>query len=217
VRRISILLLFLSYYYLSFANGNIETHSETNINWIAVWLCFLFGVLFTILFRQLDRRSMMIDQRSDAGLPLSGWIVVLGLTLTIRILLQGYALLNDHYFLKSAWIHLEQTGGLKLQFLSIFELVLSLFSLISSGVLLYWFFGRRDIFPSMFIYYVSFFLIAQFILWVIYNNIILPNDLAAIRHEMIKQFLRMAAYTVIWGAYIWNSEQVKQTFIYPSS
>jgi hypothetical protein len=165
VRRISVLLLFLSFYYLSFANGNIEPRSETNINWIAVWLCFLFGVLFTILFQQLDRRSMMIDQRSDAGLPLSGWIVVLGLT----------------------------------------------------GVLLYWFFGRRDIFPSMFIYYVSFFLIAQFILWVIYNNIILPNDMAAIRHEMLKHFLRMAVYTIIWGVYIWYSEQVKQTFIYPSN
>jgi hypothetical protein len=215
VRRISILLLFLSYYYLSFANGNIEPHSETNIYWIAVWLCFLFGVLFTILFRQLDRRSMMIDQRSDAGLPLSGWIVVLGLTLTIRILLQGYALLNGHYFLKSTWIQLEQAGGLKLHFISIFELVLSLFSLISSGVLLYWFFGRRDIFPSMFIYYVSFFLIVQFILWVIYNNIILPIDMAAIRHEMLKQFLRMAVYTIIWGAYIWKSAQVKQTFVYP--
>ncbi|HEV3221575.1 MAG TPA: hypothetical protein VGZ90_01790 [Puia sp.] len=136
-RRICILLLFLLFYYLSPANGIIQSDPVTNINWITVWLSFLFGVLFTILFRLLNRHSKLIDQRSDAGLPLSGWIILLGITLGIRILLQGYALLNEHYFLKSTWIQLEHAGGMKLHFLSIFELFLSLFSLISSGVLLY--------------------------------------------------------------------------------
>ncbi len=215
MRRICILLLFLPFYYLSLANGNIHSDSESNINWITVWLGFLFGVLFTILFRFLNRKSKKIDQRSDAGVPLSGWIILLGLTLAIRILLQGLALKNEHYFLKSEWVQLEQAGGINLHFLSIFELFLSLFSLISSGVLLYWFFGRRDIFPSMFIYYVSFFLIAQFALWIIYNNISLPVDMVVIRHEMLNKFFRMAVYALVWGVYVWNSEQVKQTFIYP--
>jgi hypothetical protein len=49
----------------------------------------------------------------------------------------------------------------------------------------------------MFIYYVSFFLMAQFILWVIYNNIILPVYMPIIRHEMLKQFFMMAVYAVI--------------------
>ncbi len=215
--RICILFLFLTSYYPSLANGNIHSNAETNINWITVWLGFLFGVLFTILFRFLNRKSMTIDQRSDAGVPLSGWVILLGITLAIRILLQGFALMNEHYFLKSGWVQLEQAGGMKLHFLSIFELFLSLFSLISSGVLLYWFIGRRDIFPSMFIYYVSFFLIAQFTLWIIYNNISLPVEMTAIRHEMLNQFFRMAVYALVWGAYVWNSEQVKQTFIYPPS
>jgi uncharacterized membrane protein YqjE len=215
VRRICILFLFLTSYYLSLANGNIHSRTETNINWIIVWLSFLFGVLFTILFRFLNRKSKTIDQRSDAGLPLSGWVILLGLTLAIRILLQGFALINEHYFLNSTWIQLEHAGGMKLHFLSIFELFLSLFSLISSGVLLYWFFGRRDIFPSMFIFYVIFFLIAQFVLWIVYNNITIPVDLSAIRNEMLNQFFRLAVYAVIWGAYVWNSEQVKQTFVYP--
>ncbi len=215
MRRIFILLLFLSSYYLSLAIGNIHSNAETNINWVTVWIGFLFGVLFTILFRYLNGKSMTIDQRSDAGVPLSGWVILLGLTLAIRILLQGFALMNEHYFLKSGWVQLEQAGGTKLHFLSIFELFLSLFSLISSGVLLYWFFGRRDIFPSMFICYVSFFLIAQFALWIIYNNLRLTVDMAVIRKEMLNQFFRMAVYALVWGAYVWNSEQVKQTFVYP--
>ena len=106
MRRIFILLLFLSAYYLSLAIGNFHSNAETNINWVIVWIGFLFGVLFTILFRYLNGKSMTIDQRSDAGVPLSGWVILLGLTLAIRILLQGFALMNDkHYFLKSGWVH----------------------------------------------------------------------------------------------------------------
>jgi len=37
---------------------------------------------------------------------------------------------------------------------------------------------------------------AQFILWVIYNNIILPVYMPIIRHEMLKQFFMMAVYAV---------------------
>lgn len=215
MRRICILLLFLPFYYFSLANGNIPSGTETNINWITVWLSLLFGVLFTVLFRSLNGISKKIDQRSNAGVPLSGWIILIGLTLVIRILLQGFALLNEHYFLKLTWIQLESAGGIKLHFLSIVGLFLSLFSLISSGVLLYWFIGRRDIFPSMFIYYLSFFLVAQFILWVLYANIRLPADWSGIPHEMLIQFLKMAVYAILCGAYVAKSEQVKQTFIYP--
>lgn len=215
MRRICILLLFLPFFYLSFANGNNSSGTETDINWIAVWLSFLFGVLSTILFRFLNSRSKKIDQRSDAGIPLSGWIILLGLTLVARILLQGFALLNEHYFLKSDWLKLETAGGIKLHFLLIIELFLSLFSLISTMVLLYWFAGRRDIFPSMFIYYISFFLVAQFILWVTYENIRLPANWSRTPHEMLIQFFRMAVYAILCGVYVWKSEQVKQTFVYP--
>ena len=35
-----------------------------------------------------------------------------------------------------------------------------------------------------------FFLIAQFALWIIYNNLRLPVDMAAIRKEMLNQFFQ---------------------------
>ncbi len=207
VHPILILFLFLPYY---------NSSPVTNINWITIWLSFLFGVLITILFRFLNKNSKKIDQRSDAGLPLSGWIVVLGITLMIRLVMQGYSFWNENYFLKSTWILLGHEGGAKLHSLFIIEMFLSLLSIAGSGALLYWFFGRRDIFPTMFIYYAGFFLAAQFILLIIYNVLTLPVDLTTVRHEILIQFLRMMVYAVVWVSFVLKSEQVKQTFVYPA-
>jgi Protein of unknown function (DUF2569) len=163
----------------------------------------------------LNARSKTIDQRRDAGLPLGGCIILLGLTLVVRVLLQAYALFDGHYFLISTWDRLENTGRTKLYFLSIFELFLALFSLASTGFLIRWFLGRRDIFPIMFMYYLTFFLVTHFILWIVYISTALPAEWTSDPRKILIQFFGMAIYAVICGTYVRISERVKQTFVYP--
>jgi hypothetical protein len=190
-------------------------HPATNINWITIWLSFFFGVLFTILFSYLNKNSKTIDQRGDAGLPLGGWIVFLGITLMIRFAMQGYNFWIEHYYLKTTWIQLEQAGGMKLRSLFIFQMFLSLFSMAGIGALLYWFFGRRDIFPPMFIYYTAIFVIAHLILLIIYHTISLPFNMTTLKEDATTQFYRMFIYAAIWISFVIRSEKVKQTFVYP--
>jgi hypothetical protein len=75
VRRIFVLLLSLTFLN-SLANGETQA-SGSYFNWVTIWLSFFFGLLFTILFRFLNRHSKTIDQRSNPGMPLSGWVMFL--------------------------------------------------------------------------------------------------------------------------------------------
>jgi Protein of unknown function (DUF2569) len=216
VRRILVLLVTLLFYFVALANGNDRFEFHSDINWVNIWLSFFFGVLFTILFRFLNKKSKTVDQRGDAGMPLSGWVLFLGFNLVIRIGIQLYFFWKANYFLNSTWIHLGQVGGIQFQSLFIFELFLSLFSLTGTGALIYWYFGRRDIFPVMFIYYVGFYVIATLILLVVYRSISMPANMISIRHDSLIQIVRIL-YAVIWFGYLLKSEQVRQTFVYPSN
>jgi hypothetical protein len=214
VRRIYFLLLLLPICLKSKADGDIHSVSVASINWITVWQSFFFGVLFTMLFRFLNKKTKTVDQRSDAGLPLNGWVFFLGINLAVRIVIQFYFLWTAKYFSQTKWLQLGQAGGPRLQTIFIFELFLSLFSLTGTSALIYWFFGRRDIFPSMFIYYVGFYVVANLILMFIYHNISMPASMISIRHDNLIQIFR-TLYAIAWFAYLLKSEQVKQTFVYP--
>lgn len=214
VRRIFILFSFLAFYLISLANNGTQIKSESRFNWITIWLSFFFGVLFTMLFRFLNSNSKTVDQRSNPALPVSGWIMFLGINLIVRIFIQSYFFWNANYFLQSTWVQLEHAGGVRLQTLFIFEMFLSLFALTGTGALIYWFYGRRDIFPVMFIYYVGFYLITTSILMIIYPHMALPAYLITIRHDSLIQILRIA-YAAVWVIFVLRSEQVKQTFVYP--
>jgi hypothetical protein len=214
VRRILILFLSLPICLLSWAYGDIQPTRDTNINWQAVWQSFFFGVLFTMLFRFLNKKSKTVDQRSNAGLPLTGWVLFLGFNLVARIIIQTYFFCTAGYFSVSIWNQMLQAGGTKFQFIFIAELFLSLFSLSGTAALLYWFLGRRDIFPAMFIYYVGFYVIATFILLIIYYDVSMPAGMRSIRHNSILQIFRIL-YAIAWFTYLLNSKQVKQTFVYP--
>jgi hypothetical protein len=88
VRRIFVLLFSLTFLN-SFANGDTQAPG-TYYNWVTIWLCFFFGLLFTILFRFLNKHSKTIDQRSNPGMPLSGWVMFLGINLLVRFVIQIY-------------------------------------------------------------------------------------------------------------------------------
>ena len=189
----------------------------SNINWLTTWLSFFLGVIFTMLFRFLNQKSKIQDQRSDAAIPLGGWIVFLGITLMIRLFAQGYYFWNEHYYQVSTWNALEKLGGAGIQAIFIFEMIFSLFSLAGMGAMLFWFFGKRDIFPAMFIGFTVIILIAQFILLLVYYNIRIPESMSSLRQQMGTQFIRMSFYAAIWISFLKRSENVKYTFVYPHS
>jgi hypothetical protein len=214
VRRFFLLSVSLLVFIELFGDNNVPNIEAGNINWITIWLSFFFGVLFTILFRLLNSRSNSIDHRRNAGSPISGWVVFLGLNLGLRIVVQAYFFLTGSYFAKSAWVHLQLTGGSGLQSLMIFEMFLSLFSLAGTGALIYWFIGRRDIFPKMFIYYGCFYLFAILVQIVINYKTVFPDQMMSLRRDGYIQIFRLI-YIGVWVLYVWRSEQVKQTFVYP--
>jgi Protein of unknown function (DUF2569) len=212
VRRIFVLLLSLTFLN-SFANGETQA-SGSYFNWLTIWLCFFFGLLFTILFRFLNKYSKTIDQRSNPGMPLNGWVMFLGINLLARFVIQIYFFWHANYFLESTWIHLGQLGGTKFQVLFVIELFLSLIAVAGTGALIYWFFGRRDIFPRLFIYYAGIYIVVTSALLFIYHFMNLPPEMISIRRDMYMQILRIT-YTSAWMIFVWKSEQVKQTFVYP--
>jgi hypothetical protein len=212
VRRIFVLLLSLTFLN-SLANGETQA-SGSYFNWVTIWLSFFFGLLFTILFRFLNRHSKTIDQRSNPGMPLSGWVMFLGINLLARFAIQIYFFWHANYFLESTWIHLGQLGGRKYHVLFVIELFLSLFAVAGTGSLIYWFFGRRDIFPTLFIYYAGIYIVVTSSLLFIYHFMNLPPEMISIRRDMYMQILRIT-YTSAWMIFVWKSEQVKQTFVYP--
>jgi peptidoglycan/LPS O-acetylase OafA/YrhL len=57
VRRILISLLALLFCFFSVADNGVHAKPEPYFNWINIWLSFFFGVLFTILFRLLNKNS----------------------------------------------------------------------------------------------------------------------------------------------------------------
>lgn len=212
VRRIFVLLLSLTFVN-SFANGDTPT-SGPYFNWVTIWLSFFFGLLFTILFRFLNKHSKTIDQRSNPGMPLSGWVMFFGINLLARFVIQIYFFWHANYFLASTWIHLGQLGGTKYHVLFVIELFLSLFAVAGTGALIYWFFGRRDIFPMLFIYYAGIYIVVTSALLFMYHFMDLPPEMISIRRDMYIQILRIT-YTSAWMVFVWKSQQVKQTFVYP--
>ena len=212
VRRIFILLLCLTFLN-SFANGEVAA-PVSYFNWRTIWLCFFFGLLFTILFRFLNKFSKTIDQRSNPGMPLNGWVMFLGINLLVRFVIQLYFFWHANYFLESTWIRLGQLDGMGFQVLFVIELFLSLFAVAGTGALIYWFFGRRDIFPMLFLYYAGIYIVVTSTLLFIYHFMNLPPEMISIRRDMYMQILRII-YTSAWIIFVWKSEQVKQTFVYP--
>jgi hypothetical protein len=212
MRRIPV-LLFCLISLNSFANGETQAPAAY-LNWFSIWLCFFFGLLFTILFRFLNKHSKTIDERTNPAMPLSGWVLFLGINLMARFVIQIYFFWNANYFLQAAWKHLAELGGLKYELLFIFQLFLSLFAVAGTGALIYWFFGRRDIFPTLFIYYAWIYIFATCVLLVIYHYMKLPAEMVSIRQDPYVQLIRIA-YTASLMIFVWKSEQVKQTFVYP--
>lgn len=189
--------------------------ADKHLNWWSVGIAVLFVLLFVGLFKYLNSRSEETLYRAGTGYPLGGWVVVFGITLVLRFIVQFVALfVTNNYFDYASW-HLLGELGTGLQFLLLFELVASLFSLCSLAALLYWYLKRRDIFPKMFIWYAGTFVSIEFTLITAYHTVHLPEAFANSPASMTTQLIRSIFYTGIWVTYLLRSERVKATFLEP--
>jgi len=184
-------------------------------SWPAIWLTFFFGLMFTILFRYLNARRETVLYSPGTGYPLGGWTVVLGITMGVGFLAMAYRLFTNNYFNHQTWSTLGDAGGAGLQFLLLFELLASLTYLACTGALLYWYLGRRDIFPRMFVWYAGILLSVQLGLIIAYSAVRIPADFGDLRTGTTTQFFRALIYSAIWVSYILRSERVKATFLEP--
>jgi hypothetical protein len=189
----------------------------TNLNWQTIWLSFFLGVLLTILFNHLNRKSKPSEQGMNTALPIGGWAMFLGISLILRLIIQGYYFMSQGYYEISSWNNLGINGGAGLQGIFIAELIVSLFSLAATLAIIYWFFKKRDIFPGMMIYYVTSLVIAQLVLLVIYYNVHQRFDLTSVKAATATQLFRTIIYAAVWSAYVIRSERVRHTFVYPYS
>jgi len=185
-----------------------------NTNWIMIWIIFFFGVLMTMLFNYLNRRSGNEIFAGGPPEPLQGAVILLGISLGIRILVQGYFLLKQNYFNQNIWNQLGIVGGSSLQSSFIIEMLISSFSMASTAALFFWFLKKRDIFPKMFIGATVAILIGQILLILIYYSV-KTSDLSTVRKDAVTQLTRSLVYAFIWITFIMKSDRVKQIFTCP--
>lgn len=173
---------------------------NTKPHWQAIWIAFFFAVFFTALFKRLNRRSEEVEYMSDSAWPLGGWTIVLGITIALTLVMDTVYLVKSSYLFHATWVALPY-------FLSL------LFGIAGAGSLLYWFIGRRDIFPRMFTWYVGILLSAHLFRILSTSLTLYPYGSEGIKETLNTQFIRLLIYAGIWVTYLKRSERVKSTFL----
>jgi transglutaminase-like putative cysteine protease len=192
--------------------GNGDVKPVGGVNFPAIALCLLaVGGAFTA-FIFFNRRTIEVPYDRDNGHQLGGWVTVLGLTLIVKGGYQLFNLYQGNYFSAGAYAN-WQTYGQGFVFTVMFELFLNLFWLLSTAALLYWFFQRRDIFPSMFNGYVTMLIATQAILFLLYKQYANHATMENVAKEGLMQVGRFFIYGGIWCSFLARSHRAKWTFL----
>ena len=181
--------------------------------WPAIWLSFFFALLFSRLFVWLNGRAEDTLYAPGTGYPLGGWIVLLGISIGINLLIEGINLFRENYYSYANWTLFGNTGGLNLQYLFLSELALHLSFIAGGATILFWFIRRRDIFPRMFLWYIGILLSGRLLLILLYTFIHIPSALNDYRYELTGHFIRTILYAAICVTYVLRSGQIKSTFL----
>ncbi len=188
--------------------------SNQNINFLMVFLALLFSGGLTLLLRYFNRQSASTLYNDEIVWPLGGWVIVLGITLGLSVIVQIFYFSQNGYFNLEAWKIMGEQGGVNLQFLSVIEMAMSLLWICGAVGVSYWFIQRRDIFPRMFIGYVGSLIAGQFLLLLLLNIIPYPDSYGDLRTPIMTQLFKTGVYGAIWVSYVLRSERVKSTFLY---
>ncbi len=186
---------------------------KDGINWTMVAIAGLVSVIMGIIIFLLNRRTVEVEYDRGTAQEISGWQVVLAITLCLGLLRSLAKLLSGDYFSTNAWIMWKAAGGPLLRAV-IVELV-TLCSLICALMaVIHWFIKRRDILPQMFIGYLGLLLGIRLLLLATYLSIPDPTgDYATLIREAIVGLVGSLLYAGIWGAYLHRSQRTKLTFL----
>ncbi|TDO29093.1 DUF3857 domain-containing protein [Sediminibacterium goheungense] len=203
-------------FYQGVKNGNSGVNEGgSQLSWVPflVLLCCVAGGL--LLFRQFNRKSAPTLYHPRIAKSLSGWVVVLGVTLFLGWILNTVSVFSDTFLTEYEWSSLKIAGGIKLQFIVIFQLIFSFGIPVFSSAIIYWYLKRRDIFPRMFIAYVLFLIAGQALILFSFGMVDLGTSFSSIIDVYTKGLIRSVVYGAVWISFIYRSENVKQTFLFP--
>ena len=183
--------------------------------WPAIWLTFFFSLLFSRLFRYLNIRGEETLYAPGSGYPLGGWIMLLGISLTIILLRELGSIFLSGFYSNTRWTYCGAIGGNALQYLFLSDLAIHLTFIAGSGSLLYWFFNKRDIFPRMFCWFAAVLITGRILLLGLSWLSPASATLNGMRSGMIAELIFTTLYSAIWISYILRSGQVRSTFLEP--
>src|SRR5205085_2239418 len=106
------------------------------------------------------------------------------------------------------------SGGTILQSVFLTELILAMAWSCGSIALIYWFLKKRDIFPSMFVWYVGSLVAGKLLLLFLYGMIPSSASYAFLQYDTGTDLIRLFIYAGIWVTYLLRSERVKNTFLH---
>ncbi len=200
---------------------NTDT-SLTQADNVNGWM-ILFGLLALIssigFCFWLYRYSPGSPVETDEGLPLGGWLSILGITVLLKPIVLLASLMDPTmlvYFTNAGWNSLAGEPMLKelsFHLLLIIETLVNALLLSVSVLLIVLYFKKRDSFPRLFSIYVVgslIFLAVDHLL----SQSLLASSPSYFTDEELGDLVRQLIYVAIWVPYLFRSERVKQTFIH---
>ncbi len=198
-----------------------STPSAARINWLMATLCALAMAgsaagciwLWRLAQRPVQLPPLSPEDQSYTGL--GGWLVLVGISLSISPLLQvGFLASNwESYSSADVWQMVAMPNGGKYHPLYgpllMFELLTNVLFLGVNILLLFLFFGKRHFFCRV---YVTYLVAHAVFLWIDDTaGKFIPSleDKASIPG---KEAIRATFHAVIWGSYIASSKRVRATF-----
>lgn len=186
---------------------------DSNINWLIMFMAFLFLVLFSVFFIYLY--SKLNNQLSEVVVPrrLGGWLVFPFIGLFLNIVLITITLFTSDFFNKAFWI--SRTDPTSENYISgfssliIFELAINVFFIAFCAFLIPCFIKNLKFVPKlMVIYYISYFLLIT-IDHCFASILIEPTNLFYLSKDIFRSMFSAA----IWIPYFMISSRVKETFV----
>ncbi|MBS1660600.1 MAG: DUF3857 domain-containing protein [Bacteroidetes bacterium] len=196
-------------------NLSAPSTNSTKACWPAIWLTFFFALIFSRIFIWLNRREAAIYYAPGSGYPLGGWLLLLGLSIIMSLGINVISFFGSNYYSYDNWTAYADAGGRSLQNLYLGKMAIQLVIIATTGATLFWFVKRRDIFPRMFMWHIAILLTGKLLIMLLFYLNPIPAILHPYKDAIIPGLIRTAAYSIIWGYYIWRSDQVRSTFLEP--
>jgi len=157
----------------------------------------------------LGEQHFQEPENLKVGLPIGGWLILLGIGTTLNPFTLGFIIYTNH-------IKLFMSGYLSsadsyIRNLVYFEFGMNVLIFILSLVVLIGYYGKKTWFKKAWFAFVSLMLVTHCIDYVALKQSLIgdPSMFGMIRTEIIKSIGLLA----VWGTYLIKSERVKNTFV----